>query len=73
MVNEYHVSLEDVSINKRINSTNSPASNLGNVREPRLMSQVGKSARQSVCFCSHRGGRCQCWSTDVVFEIRWRG
>jgi len=32
----------------RINSTKSPASNLGNVSEPRLMSQVGKSGRSRV-------------------------
>jgi hypothetical protein len=32
----------------RINYTKSPASNLGNVSEPRLMSQVGKSARNRV-------------------------
>jgi len=41
-------------------STKSPASGVGNVSEPRLMSQVGKVravvARRSVCFCHQSGG-----------------
>jgi len=54
-------------------STKSPASGVGNVSEPSLMSQVGK-VRAVVCaeisvFLLPERWRCQYWSADVAAVI----
>jgi hypothetical protein len=59
----------------RINSIKSPASGAGNVRERRLISQVGR-VREVVCayisvFLQSERWRCQDPSTYVVAAVMW--
>jgi hypothetical protein len=53
-------------MNSRINSTNSPASDAGNVKEPRLMAQAVTSACRSGGLCSQSGGGASAYTVAAM-------